>query len=143
MARITASVTIDCPVEIVFDFTVDQSQLAKWQTGMIDSQIISSDTTGAGLKYRYTFETYGRKFVSTGVITDFVPNCRYSFKTLSGKIPISGEYRFETIRGRTRVTFSGEMAMGGFGRLIRPFVTSAAEAHFKENLRRLKAVLEP
>ena len=142
MVPITVSVTIDRPVDIVFAFTVDQCQLPKWQTGMLDSQIISDGVTGTGLQYRYTFETYGRKFETTGVITDFVPNRRYAFETTSGMIPISGEYAFETVRGRTRVTFSGELRTGGFARLLRPFVTSATEAHFEENLRQLKAELE-
>ncbi len=142
MAPITVSVTIDRPVDIVFAFTVDQDQLPKWQTGMLDSQIISDGVTGAGLQYRYTFEAYGRNFETTGVITHFVPNRSYSFETTSGMIPISGEYTFETVRGRTRVTFSGGLRTGGFARLLRPFVTSAAEAHFEENLRRLKAELE-
>jgi len=136
------SIVIQRPIEEVFAFLTDQSKLQLWQTGLVDSGLISDGQMGVGAEYRTTFEARGRRFVISGVVTEYETNRKYSFEARSGPFPLSGGFSLDPVSQGTRVTLVSELKRGGFSRLVGPLIDSMMGAQLEGNLGRLKEALE-
>lgn len=136
------SIVIQRPVEEVFAFLTDQSKVQLWQTGMVDSGLVSEGPMGVGAEYRATLETHGRRFVTSGIVTEFELNRKYSFKGTSGPFLISGSFSLEPVSLGTRVIFVSELKGTGFSKLAGPLIDSFMAGQMEEDLGRLKEALE-
>ncbi len=84
----------------------------------------------------------GRRIQSTFEVTDFESNKSYGFKTFSGPIQLQSSYKFKTVDRGTNLVVSTQVSPGGFFKLVDPIVARVAKKQFKENLAKLKDLLE-
>lgn len=142
MISIKASTLILRPVWEVFIFVTDPKNNSLWQYGSLESVQISEGDKGVGALFSSFGHFMGRRIQSTFEVTEFEANKIYGFKTLSGPVQLRASYKFETVDRGTNLAVSTRVRPGGFFKLVDPIVARAAKKQFKENLARLKELLE-
>jgi hypothetical protein len=130
------------PVWEVFEFIAAPENNSQWQYGSMESVQISDGSMRVGTLFSSFGHFMGRRIQSAFEITDFESNKIYGFKTISGPIQLQTSYKFETVDLGTNLVVSTQASPGGFFRLVDPIVTRVAKTQFKENLAKLKQILE-
>ncbi len=97
---------------------------------------------GVGTRTIHVGKFLGWRPQTTVEITEYEPNRKVGFKTVSGPLSAKGEFIFEFVEGGTRVTLVAEMEPSGFLKLIGPIVARAAQRHLETELAKLKELLE-
>jgi uncharacterized protein YndB with AHSA1/START domain len=97
MAHAEATVTINQPVEEVFDFLADGTTNTQWRSGVIDITKASGD--GAGATYRQTLKgPGGRKIQGDYRVTGFDRPTRLAFEVIAGQGAGHGGHAVTTTR---------------------------------------------
>lgn len=142
MIKIESSVTINRPVEDVFEFVADNDNDTLWQSGVLVSEQ-PSGPMGVGATYKQVSKIVGRKIESTIEVTEFDPNRRFAFKTTSGPLPMSGSLSCEQVaEGETKVHILGEGESSGLFKLADPIISSMVQREWDTNLANLKELME-
>ena len=84
----------------------------------------------------------GRRLQGKFEVTEYEPNKKYGFRSLSGPIQTQTLYHFEIDQDGTRVNANLYVNQSGFFKLPDAFVTRFANNQLKENLAVLKNFLE-
>ena len=142
MIFINLSTFILRPIWEVFDFITAPENNFQWQYGSMESVQISDESLGVGTVFSSFGHFMGRRIQGTFEVTEFEANKCYGFETISGPIQLQTSYSFETVDRGTTVIVSTLVNPGGFFKLIDPIVARVAKKQFKENLAKLKEVLE-
>jgi len=142
MISINISTLILRPVWEVFDFIATPENNSQWQYGSIESVQISKERKTVGSLFSSFGHFMGRRIQSTFEVTEFEANKSYGFETISGSIQLQTSYNFEAIDRGTTVIVSTLINPGGFFKLLDPIVARVAKKQFKENLAKLKELLE-
>src|SRR5512138_1786754 len=138
MIKFDLNTDIYRPLQQVFAFVATPENDFHWQYGTLTSDIISIGAMGIGTLFRVVGHLLGQRMESVYEITEFEPNKRYGFKSLSGPIDSYTLYRFEIIKGRTRISNSTQISWG------EPFKSNPISAEktvkkeYRENLALLK-----
>jgi len=142
MIRFDLNTDIYRPLQQVFAFVATPENDFHWQYGTLMSAKISTGAIGVGTLFRTVEHFMGQRIESVYEVTEFEPNKRYGFKSLSGPIDSYILYIFEIMKGSTRIGNSVQISWS------EPFKSNpiAAEKTVKkehrENLALLKDILE-
>ncbi len=141
MVRFKESIHIRQTVESVFSYATDLSNNIQWQSDVLDVQQTSEGPFGLGATYRCVNRFLGKKIETEGMISEYAPERRCSFRFTSG--PVTGEstFLFEPAKNGTKFTTVGEVDIGLF-RMAGFIIRRAARAQIKNDLIKLKQVLE-
>jgi hypothetical protein len=142
MISINLSALILRPVWEVFDFITRPENNSQWQYGSLGSVQISAGYMRIGASFSSFGHFLGRRIQSNFEVTEFEANRSYGFETISGPIQLQTFYSFEPVDRGTEVTVSTLINPGGFFKLVDPIVARAAKKQFRENLAKLKELLE-
>ncbi len=142
MISININTLILRPVWEVFDFIANTENNSLWQYGSLESVQISEGGVRVGTLFSSFGHFMGRRIQSTFEVTDFESNKSYGFKTLSGPVQLQASYTFEAVDHGTNLAVSTRVSPDGFFKLVDPIVTRVAKRQFKENLAKLKDLLE-
>jgi len=142
MISININTLILRPVWEVFEFIAAPENNSQWQYGSMESVQISDGGMRIGTLFSSFGHFMGRRIQSTFEVTEFESNKNYGFKTLSGPVQLQASYKFETVDRGTNLVVSTQVSPGGFFKLIDPIVARVAKKQFKENLAKLKDLLE-
>jgi hypothetical protein len=102
MKRNVLSIDIKAPTSIVFEFTRNPSNTAKWVPGILE-ETLNTSTTNVGSIYRQKWKD-GKE--TAMVITGCVPNKQLDFHSVNGTYTCM--YKYEEIPEGTRLTYSEE-----------------------------------
>ena len=125
MIHIEKSGIIHRPVEEVFDYVSDLTHSAEWQTGLVEIRKTTEGPLGVGTRYTFVRLFMGRKMEASNEITEFVPNVKVAFKTISGPVPLEASYTFEAEGRNTKLTAMLDMHPGGFISLAEPLISAS------------------
>ena len=117
MVNVEVSVMIDRPVEEVWKFITDLSKVPTWDTRVLEMKQTSTGLLGVGSTGE--FREKMRNMTISIRITEYDPNRRCSFEHTSG--PMKGSIMtesIENIEGKTRFTFSHDLKLSGFYKLL-------------------------
>jgi len=142
MISINLNALILRPVWEVFDFITNLENNPQWQYGSLESVQLSSGAMQVGTVFSSFGYFMGRRIQSDFEVTEFETNKSYGFDTISGPIQLQASYSFEALNRGTNVIVSSLINPGGFFKMVDPIVTRVARKQFKENLTRLKEILE-
>ena len=140
MINFEATVQINCPVERVFAFIVDDKNLRNWKTGLIENELLTEGPLQAGTRFREVRRMGPRDAEIRGEITDFVPDQRFATRTLT-QPQVTVSYTLETVNGGTRITYRFTMVAKGFMRILEPFFATSIKKDSAADLAKLKHIL--
>ena len=142
MATVNKSITINAPIEKVFKYIVEPSNLPEIWPSMIEAKDIQPLPNG-GNKFRWVYKMAGIRFEGNSEITEFVPNQR-TVSVTKGGIESEIIWEFQPEVGSTDVTFKGEytVPIPLIGKLAEAFIVKLNENEAETILANLKARME-
>ena len=141
MIKIEHSVTINRPLQEVYEFVVDIDNAPQWRSGVLEVHKNSPEIE-VGAIATEVLQFMGRRLETTYEITEYVPNRVFAFKTISGPIPMEGTSTFEEVGGATKISFVIQGEPSGVLKLAEAMVAQTARRQIKTDYANLKALLE-
>jgi uncharacterized protein YndB with AHSA1/START domain len=112
------TVTVDQPIEGVFDFIANGRNATTWRPGVLDIERVSGDG-GQGTVFRQgVVGPRGRRVDADYEITAFERPTRLAFRAIAGPVRPEGEYELESLGGATVLTFSLRAELRGLNRFL-------------------------
>lgn len=142
MATITRSIVIDAPIEKVFAFMDNPTNMLEIWPSMQD--IRNVEDHGGGIKsYDWTYKMAGMKFEGSSKVVEYVPNQRLVAVTRGG-IESTFTWTFTPLSGGTQVEEQIEykVPMGALGRLAEGLILKQNERETDMLLANMKAHIE-
>ncbi len=142
MINLNVSTMIYRPIGQVFDFMSTPENDFQWQYGVLESARLSEGTSNIGTLFRSVGHLIGRRIESTFEVTEYIPNGKYGFKSLSGLLQSQTFYTFEIVSGSTKVTVSTQANPVNFFQMGESILEKKMKKQLKEDLAMLKEILE-
>ena len=142
MININSNKLIFRPITQIFDFVSKPENDFQWQYGTLTSGHISDGGIGLGSFFRSIGHFMGRRIQSTFEVTEFEPNMKYGFKSLSGPMQSHTLYTFELAGGGTRVNIATQASAINLLQVEDAILEKKMKKQLKENLAMLKDILE-
>jgi uncharacterized protein YndB with AHSA1/START domain len=142
MGTIRCTITIDRPVEAVYDYFANPDKHVAPATPDIQSvERIDPGPTAAGSTFRWRHAT-GPVRESTSRFTVVRPNRELQFEGVVGPLRPWNRLTFASVADAPEVTFAGKANPVGPMRLLGPIASRIGRNRWTERLARAKAVLE-
>src|SRR6202011_1761496 len=142
MSHAEQSITINRPVETVFDFVLDGTKNPLWRPAVLDIQRAPGKPSDTGAVFKQGLKgPGGRRIDGDYEIVECRPNELITFQVITGPARPTGTYKFEAVGNSTRVTFTLHLDAKGLTRLLSPMITSTMKSEVA-TLSNLKAYLE-
>jgi len=142
MINLNMSTMIYRPIKPVFDFVITPENDFQWQYGTLATARLSEGAGTIGTFFRSIGHLMGYRVLSTFVVTEYEPNKRYGFKSLSGPLNSQTSYVFEIANGNTKITISTQANVANFFQVEESILEKKMRKQLKENLAMLKDLLE-
>ena len=141
MVNIGLAITINQPVEKVFEFVSDMRNGPAW-LGTSKSEKVSDGPIGVGTRYNQEMEIMGKNETLKFEYLEFDPPTSFAYKYYSSFFKSDDTYEFEAVEGGTRLVYKSQMEFSGVARFGAGFVEKGVKKQQTENLKKLKAVVE-
>ncbi len=142
MAKMERSIVIHAPVEKVFGYAADPSNLPEFWPSMMEVKDVQPLPNG-GHRFRWVYKMAGMRFEGTSEDVEYVPNQRFVQKSRGG-VEGTATWTFLPEAGDTRVTFLGEytVPIPLLGRLAEAVIVKVNDQETEALLSNLKARME-
>ena len=141
MTTVSASITINQPIDKVFDYVTDVENHKAWQAGILDATVTPSDPIGVGSTYHYTTDVMGRRMETHLEVTAYEKDKLWSVKTTGVPQSVEMVYLFEAVDNNTRLTISMELT-GGYPAAAEAMVKQQTQKNFEDQCNRIKQMVE-
>ncbi len=135
------TVTIERPVDDVFQFLADFENVPKWNYAIVETRKTSPGPVGVGVTYRQL-----RSVPSTSEerfeVTAFEPDRRLAIRGDLGPLQGTLTYELEPAGNGTRLTNTADLQARGLARLAAPLAIGRIRDAVAANLEKLKELLE-
>jgi uncharacterized protein YndB with AHSA1/START domain len=143
MINLNTGTMINRPVKQVFDFVSTPENDFQWQYGTLAvARLSANSVTVVGTFFRSIGHLMGRRVQSTFEVTEYEPNKKYGFKSLSGPFQSRTSYTFEEGRGFTQMALSTQVYAINFFQMEQGVLKTKMETQLGEDLAMLKDLLE-
>lgn len=144
MQSIHAAITINRPIDEVWDYVSDIRNDVEWFTGVKAVRTLSAVEHGVGAELEVDTHLLGWRFTTRLRITDFVPPGRMTLLSARSLIHYSATYRLEPANEGTGTTFMLDALViaGGYYRLLGPAFVPLLRKAVQRRFTVLKQVLE-
>ena len=142
MINLISSTLIERPVKEVFDFVTMPENDFQWQYGTLATAQLPKGSGSLRAYFRSIGHLMGRRNLGTFEITEFEPNKKYGFKSLSGPVHSTTTYTLENVSGGTRINVSIEASAPNFFHINEKLLWETMNLQLEEDVATLKAVLE-
>jgi hypothetical protein len=122
MARIEGEIVIDRPIDVVFDYVVDQSNEPHYNPRMVRAEKITAGPVGKGTQFRSAVASRGRTAEMLIECTGYDRPALFATTTTMQQADISYMLRFEPAAAGTRMRWSGQVRPKGAFRLLGPVI---------------------
>jgi carbon monoxide dehydrogenase subunit G len=141
MVKVERSVAIGRSSDDVFAFVADQTNAARWQSGILEVRRLTDGPPGLGTRHVFTRTLMGRRMTGENEYVEFVPGRRVAFRTTSGPGLLAS---YDVAPGSTgaRLTATIELDVSGIMTVAAPLVARTLRRDVEANLARLKDILE-
>lgn len=142
MLKVESSVDIKRPVEDVFAYVADPSNVAEWSSIYFEAKLEGSGPMRVGSRIKSASRFLGRRIDMTGEVTEYERNRKFSIRADSGPAHGSTVYRLEPTEQGTRLHFKMEGEAPGLFKLADPVLSGLVKRHYDADLASLKELLE-
>lgn len=142
MINIISSTHIYQPVKKVFEFISNPENDFQWQYGTLASTRAPESLAGLGACFQSIGNFMGHRIKSTFEVTEYEPNAKYGFKSLSGPLQSFTSYTFDMADGYTQVNLTTQANVVNLIELNENVLEKKMKKLFKENLAMLKSIME-
>ena len=142
MAKAEANIVINRPANEVFAYMTDVEKETEWQAELLEAKQTSAGPLSVGTTVREVRNFMNRRMEVVFEITEFEPDSKMSFKSISDPFPMRGRYSLEPVEGGTSVTFFIEGELTGVFKMAELIVAQTAKRQINADLSRLKTHLE-
>ena len=142
MPTITQSVTVNRPVEEVWDFIGSFENTTRWSRGVLEARQTSDGPLGVGSTLQTVVRAFGRRRTADYLVTEYEPRHAFAFEVSSGPMTSRARYSVEPAGAGTRLTASGEAQATGLYKLLAPVLVRTLERHSQDDLTNVKRILE-
>ena len=142
MAKVEKTITINAPVEKVFGYAEEPTNLPEIWPSLVEAKDVQRLPNG-GTSFRWVYKMAGVRFEGTSEDTDYVANQRVVSKTKGG-IESTVTWTFQPEAGGTKVTYEAEytVPIPLLGKLAEAFIVKQNEGEAELILANLKARME-
>ncbi|MCC7165637.1 MAG: SRPBCC family protein [Anaerolineae bacterium] len=143
MAKIDRTILINAPVEKVFDYLLQPTNLPEIWPSLIEVKDVKQTPQHVGDTFNWAYKMAGMRFEGETKTQEYVANKRIVTKG-TGSIPSTFVYTFERENGHTRFHEEVEYTIPGqlLGKLSERFVLKVNEDDTDAFLANLKARME-
>ena len=141
MAHAEGKITIERPVQMVFDFILDGANNPLWRPSVVDIKPMAEKPYGIGSAFKQGLKAPGGRIDGDYQITECKPNQIIEFQVIAGPARPTGTYHFETDERSTTVTFVLDFQPKGLAKLMNPMIQSSMQSEVA-TLANLKSYLE-
>ena len=142
MIDIHLSELIYLPVKQIFDFVSTPENDFQWQYGTLASSRLSEGVGEPGTFFRSVGHIMGRRMLSTFEVTEYEPNRRYCFKSLSGPLKSHTCYTFDLANDGSTLNISAQVNPVNALQLDEAILEKKMRQQLQEDLMLLKEILE-
>jgi ligand-binding SRPBCC domain-containing protein len=142
MTRFEHSITIRRPLEEVWAFVNDPANDPTWQGPTLEVRGDFLAPVEVGDEFVMVSQYLGLRIETTFVVTEYEPMSRSSVRAVSGPVPATATYTFESVEGGTRFTMLGETDAHGLFKLAEPVFARMARREWASSGETLKELLE-
>jgi len=143
MINYQSDIIVNRPVEQVYQVTSDVARLDDW-TDMRGTRLVNGSALGLGAQIQTTLNMGPLKPAITFEVSDYEPNRRLAWKTVSkGALDWDAVYTFEPQGpSATKLGTSGQLRLNGVLRLLEPLMAGEVKSGEAKELVRLKELIE-
>ncbi|GGL54944.1 SRPBCC family protein [Sporolactobacillus putidus] len=142
MAYAQFTVSINRPVNEVYDFILNGENNKFWRPSVIEVKKETDESVAVGTKFIQSMKgPFGKKISGDYEITGCETNNNIAFKVVSGPARPSGNYDFNDEGTSTKVTFTLSLTPTGIARLMDPMINKQMQLEVA-NLSNMKTYLE-
>ena len=142
MINLISSTLIERPVKQVFDFVSTPENDFQWRYGTLATAQLPKGSDSLQTFFRSIGHLMGRRNLGTFEVTEFQPNKKYGFKSLSGPLYSSTTYTLENVSGGTRISISIQASAPNFFQVTERLLWTTMKKQLEEDVARLKNILE-
>jgi uncharacterized membrane protein len=143
MVDVVSEITIDRPVSVVAAYAADPANAPEWYSNIESVEFDTPPPVAVGSRVAFVARFLRRRLAYTYDVAEFVPAERLMMHTAEGPFPMETTYTWSPIgEGATRMTLRNRGRPTGFSKLVAPFMATAMRRANRNDLRRLKTILE-
>src|SRR5512138_2323463 len=142
MINLNVSTMIYRPIKQVFNFMSAPENDFQWQCEILASARLSEGASTIGTLFRSIGHLMGRRVESTFEVTEYEPNRKYGFKSLSGPLQSFTTFTFHMVNGGTQVNLSTQANIVNLIEFSENVCEKKLKRQLKENLSMLKSIME-
>ena len=140
---VVSELVIAKPRAIVAAFSANPDNVTKWYVNIKSVEWKTDPPVRVGSRIAFVAHFLGRRLAYTYEVVEHVPGERFVMRTSEGPFPMETTYTWHsTDDGGTRMTLRNRGEPSGFSRLVAPFMASAMRRANRNDLARLKELLE-
>ena len=142
MARISGEVTIDAPVEEVFDMVADERNEPRYNRRIVRAEKVSEGPVGRGARFVAEPRSMGTKGAMTLDVLAYDRPHRLHNIVRSSYMQVDGTLTFEEVDGGTRLRWDWQMGLVGPIRVLSPLLFVIGPGWERRNWLGLKEYME-
>jgi len=142
MARIAGSITIDAPVEEVFDLVADERNEPRYNPRILRAEKVTEGPVGKGSRFVAEPRSVGVKGAMTMEVLDYERPHRLHNVIRSPYLQVEGALTFADVAEGTRLSWDWDMALVGPMRLVSPLLAAIGPRWERRNWVGLKEYVE-
>ena len=142
MTQVQHTVTIDRPIEEVWDYVMDTRNDPIWQPHVIAVGRNADQPVALGLEIEETVKFLGRTLAVTLKVTEHEPLRHSAIEVTGGPVTGRGSYDLEAVDGGTRFTMTLRCDVHRFFKVTEPVFERAGRRDLMATVATLKDILE-
>jgi uncharacterized membrane protein len=140
---VLTEIVIARPRSQVAEFAADPGNAPAWYVNIKSVEWKSEPAVRVGARVAFVAQFLGKRMAYTYEIVEFTPHERLVMRTAEGPFPMETSYAWESApNDHTRMRLRNRGEPKGFSRLLAPFMQMAMRRANRNDLARLKALLE-
>jgi Polyketide cyclase / dehydrase and lipid transport len=141
MLRFSADLKVNRPVDLVFAWLTNPENQGKFDKSSLKMEAVTPGPWWTGTQFRELRDLGGRKTEVFSEIAELVPNRRFIIRSKTGPGWL-GTWDFEPEGAGTRLRWTGQLTMKGFGRLLEPLIGKQMRGQIDRQFSHLPQLIE-